>query len=111
MGSIVALDGTGKGVLVTAATQAAPFSILLHDVDIASTMLTGSVARRGSYKAQSLIVSVGVDGAILEKSLRDAGIYLEGGWLSPQHRKRQPPHEASRRRHPQGPLLRSWPRA
>ena len=77
MGAVVALVG-GVAELVTSTNQATVFGILLHDVNTAGANPNGSVARRGSYKAASLVVSAGVNGATLETALRDIGILLEG---------------------------------
>ena len=73
MGAVVALVG-GVAELVTSTNQAT----VLHDVNTAGANPNGSVARRGSYKAASLVVSAGVNGATLETALRDIGILLEG---------------------------------
>ena len=82
MGAVVALVA-GEAELVTSTNQASVFGILLHDVDTTEVNRNGSVARRGSYKAESLVVSAGVNGATLETALRDIGILLEGRIVVP----------------------------
>jgi hypothetical protein len=82
MGAIVSLVA-GKAELVTSANQTSVFGIALHDVDTAGDVPNGSVARRGSYKAESLIISAGVNAATLETALRDIGILLEGRLIVP----------------------------
>jgi hypothetical protein len=82
MGTIVALV-TGKAEIVNATNQATVFGIALHDVDTTLANPNGSVARRGSYKGESLTVSAGTNGATLETALRDIGILLEGRLVVP----------------------------
>ena len=82
MGAIVSLVA-GKAELVTSTNQATVFGIALHDVDTTGANPNGSVARRGSYKAESLVVSAGIKGATLETALRDIGILLEGRIVVP----------------------------
>jgi hypothetical protein len=82
MGAVVALVAD-QAELVTSLNQATVFGIALHDVDTTSANPNGSVARRGSYKAESLVVSAGVDSAALETALRDVGILLEGRIVVP----------------------------
>jgi hypothetical protein len=82
MGAIVSLVA-GKAELVTSTNQATVFGIALHDVDTTGANPNGSVARRGSYKAESLVVSAGINGATLETALRDIGILLEGRIVVP----------------------------
>jgi hypothetical protein len=82
MGAIVAIVA-GKAEIITATNQTSVFGIALHDVDTALPNPNGSVARRGSYKAESLIVSAGTNGATLETALRDIGVLLEGRIVVP----------------------------
>jgi hypothetical protein len=82
MGTIVSIVA-GKAEIVNSTNQASVFGIALHDVDTTLTNPNGSVARRGSYKAESLIVSAGTNGATLETALRDIGILLEGRVVVP----------------------------
>jgi hypothetical protein len=73
MGTVVAIVA-GKAEIVNATNQATVFGIALHDVDTALAAPTGSVARRGSFKGESLIVAAGTNAATLETALRDIGI-------------------------------------
>jgi hypothetical protein len=80
--SAVAADG-GKLTLTTAGSEATAFGVLLDpSVDTAAEfsngMVTGSVARSGSFKGQALIVGVGTNVATLSDALRKNDIFVEG---------------------------------
>jgi hypothetical protein len=86
MGSIIALNA-GKGELVKAGTEAAVYGVLLHDVNTDAAFsggtVTGSVGRRGSYKAASLIVAPGTNTATLATEMRKLSLFLEGDIVVP----------------------------
>jgi hypothetical protein len=80
--SAVAADG-GKLTLTTAASKATTFGVLLDpSIDTAAEfsngMVTGSVARSGSFKGQALLVGVGTNVATLSDALRKNDIFVEG---------------------------------
>jgi hypothetical protein len=81
-GAVVALVA-GLAELVNATNQASVFGVALHDVDTTLPNPNGSVARRGNFKGESLIVAAGTNGATLETALRDVGILLEGRIVVP----------------------------
>jgi len=80
--SAVAADG-GKLTLTTAGSEATAFGILLDPAidtaaEFSNGMVTGSVARSGSFKGQALIVGVGTNVATLTDALRKNDIFVEG---------------------------------
>lgn len=80
--SAVATD-VGKLTLTTAGSEATAFGVLLDPaIDTAdkfsNNLVTGSVARSGSFKGQALIVGVGTNVATLSDALRKNDIFVEG---------------------------------
>jgi hypothetical protein len=73
----------GLTTLTTAGSEATAFGILLDPaIDTAekfsNNLVTGSVARSGSFKGQALIVGVGTNVATLSDALRKNDIFVEG---------------------------------
>jgi hypothetical protein len=80
--SAVATDG-GKLTLTTAGSEATAFGVLLDArIDTAAkfsnAMVTGSIARSGSFRGAALIVGVGTNVATLTDALRKNDIFVEG---------------------------------
>ena len=80
--SAVAADN-GKLSLTAGAAEASAYGILLDaavDTGLANTLgnVTGSVARAGSFRGAALIVGPGTDEALLARTLRQNGIFVEG---------------------------------
>jgi hypothetical protein len=80
--SAVATDG-GKLTLTTAGSEATAFGVLLDAridtaAKFANAMVTGSIARSGSFRGAALIVGVGTNVATLTDALRKNDIFVEG---------------------------------
>jgi hypothetical protein len=73
----------GKLVKLTVGTEAQAYGILLDpSVDTAAPFgdgsVTGSIAKKGSFRGPALIVPTGVDAGLIAVSLRGRGIFVEG---------------------------------
>jgi hypothetical protein len=73
----------GKLVLLTPTTEAQAYGILLDEaIDTAVAFgdgsVTGSIAKKGSFKGSALLVPTGVDAGLIAVSLRGRGIFVEG---------------------------------
>ena len=73
----------GKLVLLTAGTEAQAYGVLLDpSVDTAAAfsdgIVTGSVAKSGTFKGSALLVPAGVDAGLVSVALRGRGIFVEG---------------------------------
>jgi hypothetical protein len=70
-----------------AGTEAAVYGVLLHDVNTDAAFsggtVTGSVGRRGSYKAASLIAAPGTNAATLATEMRKLSLFLESDIVVP----------------------------
>ena len=84
-GSVLSAVPADNGALsLTAGTaEATAYGVLLDasvDTGLANTLgnVTGSVARAGSFRGPALIVGAGTDEALLARTLRQNGIFVEG---------------------------------
>jgi hypothetical protein len=73
----------GKLILTAAGNEATAYGVLLDpEVDTAVAFsdgsVTGSVARAGTFRGPSLIVSMGINAVTLTDTLRKNGIFTEG---------------------------------
>ena len=73
----------GKLSLTAGTAEATAYGILLDksvDTGVANSTgtVTGSVARAGSFRGPALIVGAGTDEALLARTLRQNGIFVEG---------------------------------
>jgi hypothetical protein len=96
--SAVAAD-SGKLTLTTAGSEATAFGVLLDGaVDTAAKfsngIVTGSIARSGSFRGQALIVGVGTNVATLTDALRKNDIFVEGPIVAPVAAMHEEPNPA-----------------
>jgi Bacteriophage lambda head decoration protein D len=90
-GTILALGSgadVGKLVPLTATTEVNAYGVLLDpSIDTAAAfsngIVTGSIAKAGSFKGSALIVPTGVDAGLIAVALRGRGIFVEGNILVP----------------------------
>ena len=73
----------GKLVKLTAGTEASSYGILLDEsidtaVAFSDGTVSGSIAKKGSFKGSALIVPTGVDAGLIAVALRGRGIFVEG---------------------------------
>ena len=101
--SAVAADN-GKLSLTAGAAEASAYGILLDksvDTGVANSTgtVTGSVARAGSFRGPALIVGAGTDEALLARTLRQNGIFVEGP-IAPVALAAKAPEEESKNERP-----------
>ena len=78
----------GKLVLLAAGTEAQSYGVLLDPaIDTSAAfsngIVTGSIAKAGSFKGSALIVPAGVDAGLIAVALRGRGIFVEGPIVVP----------------------------
>ena len=105
----------GKLVLLTAGTEASAYGVLLDaSIDTSDAysngIVTGSIAKTGSFRGPALIVPTGVDSGLISVALRGRGIFVEGPITVPvaatlkeegkePESTEEPVHEAEERKH------------